>query len=225
MDVSPSISVKGLIKRFVQEGAPALDTLDITFPRGKRIGIVGPDGAGKTTFLRLLAGLLLPSSGEIEILGVDALEKTEEIHKLIGYMPQKFGLYEDLTVQENLTLHGELQGVDRKEKEKVFAKLLEFSSLAPFQKRLAKNLSGGMKQKLGLSCALIKKPHLLLLDEPTVGVDPLSRRDLWKMVSGLVEQGITVLWSTSYLDEAEACDEVLLLHEGKALFHLSLIHI
>ena len=219
MEDEDFICLEGLTKAFIKNAPPALDTLNIKLPKGKRIGIVGPDGAGKTTLLRLLAGLLLPSSGSINIFGVDAVKDVKTVHEFIGYMPQKFGLYEDLTVRENLNLYGELQGVDKEKKEAVFEKLLSFSSLSPFQKRLANNLSGGMKQKLGLSCALIKKPRLLLLDEPTVGVDPLSRRDLWKMVSELLEQGITVLWSTSYLDEAEMCDEVLLLHEGKSLFY------
>ena len=212
------IWIHNLAKTFSGQKQPALDGLTAFFLKGKRIGIVGPDGAGKTTLLRLLSGLLLPTKGEIKILGVDALKEVQKIHEFIGYMPQKFGLYEDLTVRENLVLYAKLQGVLKKNQEKIFANLLDFSSLEPFQKRLAGDLSGGMKQKLGLCCSLIKKPKILLLDEPTVGVDPLSRRELWQMVSSLLKEDITVLWSTSYLDEAELCDDVLLLHEGKVLF-------
>jgi ABC-2 type transport system ATP-binding protein len=214
-----TIRIEGLTKKFPEQEKPALNQIDVLFPKGKRIGIVGPDGAGKTTLLRLLAGLLLPSEGKIEIFGVDAVAKAQDLHEMIGYMPQKFGLYEDLTIRENLELYASLQGVSKEDKESLFSKLLKFSSLEPFQKRLAGDLSGGMKQKLGLSCALMKKPRLLLLDEPTVGVDPVSRRDLWKMVSELLNEGITVLWSTSYLDEAEMCDEALLLYEGRVLFY------
>ncbi len=219
MHEEEGILLEGLSKIFPGQKQPALDCLDLRFPAGKRIGIVGPDGAGKTTLLRLLSGLLLPSSGKITIFGLDALKKVKDIHEFIGYMPQKFGLYEDLTVYENLSLYSDLQGIPKEEKETTFARLLAFSSLEPFRKRLARDLSGGMKQKLGLSCSLMKKPRLLLLDEATVGVDPLSRRELWKMVSDLLVEKVTIFWSTSYLDEAEACDEVLLLHEGKILFY------
>ena len=213
------ILLKDLMKIFPGQKSPALDKISLKMSKGKRIGIVGPDGAGKTTLLRLLSGLLLPSSGSVKIFGVDVLKDTKAIHNSIGYMPQKFGLYEDLTVLENLRLYGDLQGIAKEDRDGVFKELLRFNSLEPFLQRLAGDLSGGMKQKLGLSCALMKRPKLLLLDEATVGVDPLSRRDLWKMVTNLLKEHITVLWSTSYLDEAELCDEVLLLHEGKLLFY------
>ncbi len=219
MNESEGILLEDLTKIFPKQKQAALDRLSISFPPGKRIGIVGPDGAGKTTLLRLMAGLLLPSSGKITVFGHDVLKEVRAIHEFIGYMPQKFGLYEDLTVYENLSLYSDLQGIPKEEKEKTFSRLLSFSSLEPFRERLAGNLSGGMKQKLGLSCSLMKKPRLLLLDEPTVGVDPLSRRELWKMVSDLLLEKVTIFWSTSYLDEAEACDEVLLLHEGRVLFY------
>lgn len=180
-----------------------LTGLNAVIPKGQIVGLVGPDGAGKTTLIRLIAGLMLPTSGQI-VMNRQGL----------GYMPQKFGLYEDLTVLQNLNLFADLQGVQ----EKNYDQLLEFTALAPFTNRLARNLSGGMKQKLGLACALIAKPSFLLLDEPSVGVDPISRRELWKMVHSLVDEGISVLWSTSYLDEAEKCNTVLLLNEGKLLF-------
>ena len=213
------IVVKSLTKIFPGQKKPALDSISVSLPKGNRIGIVGPDGAGKTTLLRLIAGLLLPTKGTVHLLGVDVHKNTRKIPSLIGYMPQKFGLYEDLTVLENLSLYANLQGVAKEQRKELFAQLLSFSALESFQDRLAGNLSGGMKQKLGLSCALLKKPKVLLLDEPTVGVDPLSRRELWQMVSHLLQEEITVLWSTSYLEEAELCDETLLLHEGSVLFY------
>lgn len=168
--------------------------------------------------MRLLAALLLPTEGTIEIEGLSTVEKSEEIHEITSYMPQKFGLYEDLTVLENLNLYADLKGVLGSEKKASFERLLTFTGLEPFQERLAGALSGGMKQKLGLACALIKKPKVLLLDEPSVGVDPISRRELWKMVYELIGEGITVLWSTAYLDEAEKCHTVLVLNEGKLIY-------
>lgn len=182
------------------------------------IGVAGPDGAGKTTLIRLMASLLNPTKGKILIDGKDTVKDKEEIPFLIGYMPQRFGLYEELTVLQNLNLYADLRGVDPKEREETFKRLLSFTGLQKFQDRLAGALSGGMKQKLGLACALIKKPDLLLLDEPSVGVDPLSRRELWKMVENLLSEGMSVVWSTAYLDEAERCDTVLLLSEGKLLY-------
>jgi ABC-2 type transport system ATP-binding protein len=209
------VEIKNLSKQFT---ALALHDISASFPKGKIIGIVGPDGAGKTTLIRLMAGLLKPTSGSILIAGYDTIKESEQVHFLTGYMPQRFGLYEDLTVQQNLNLYADLRGVVGQEKVETFAKLLKFTGLAPFSERLAKNLSGGMKQKLGLACALIKKPALLLLDEPSVGVDPISRRELWSMVGELVEGGISVVWSTAYLDEAQQCHTVLLLNEGKLCF-------
>jgi len=216
--VPEEIFLEGVVKRFPKSTSPALDAKHVRLQGRRRIGIVGPDGAGKTTLLRLLAGLLIPTEGSIRLFGIDVGQDPSAVHNLIGYMPQKFGLYEDLTVLENLRLYADLQGVTRENRTQRFAELLSFSDLTAFQERLAGDLSGGMKQKLGLSCALVKRPKVLLLDEPTVGVDPLSRKELWQMVSELLQDGVTVLWSTSYLDEAELCDETLLLHEGKILF-------
>src|SRR5581483_483591 len=207
-------------KRFTGSGRAALNRISAEVRPGLITGLVGPDGAGKTTLLRILAGWVLPTSGSIVIeqgtgSGVPNLNNTRE---WIGYMPQKFGLYEDLSVQENLELHADLRGVIGVERTAAFERLLFFTDLTRFTKRLAGKLSGGMKQKLGLACALLGKPRLLLLDEPSVGVDPISRRELWKMVQELIHQGLTVIWSTAYLDEAELCGEVLLLNEGDLLF-------
>lgn len=212
------VNIQNLSKSFSTDLPPALDNINAIIPLGKIVGLAGPDGAGKTTLIRLIAGLLLPTQGSISVNGYESVTQAEQIHEIIGYMPQKFGLYEDLTVQQNLNLYADLRGVVGEERRETFDKLLDFTALQPFTDRLAGALSGGMKQKLGLACALIKKPTLLLLDEPSVGVDPISRRELWKMVHNLLEEGISVLWSTAYLDEAERCDSVLLLNEGKLLY-------
>lgn len=204
-------------KRF-GAAVPALDAVSGSIRAGEITGLVGPDGAGKTTLIRLMTGLMLPDSGRIEVLGEETICDPALIHASIGYMPQRFGLYEDLSVQENLDLYAELRGLPKSERLGVFEALLSFTDLTRFTQRLAGKLSGGMKQKLGLACALMRKPRLLLLDEPSVGVDPISRRDLWKMVENLAGEGIAVVWSTAYLDEAEACDRVLLLNQGKLLF-------
>mgnify|MGYP001156216377 CR=1 FL=1 len=198
---------------------PALDNITATIRQGIITGLVGPDAAGKTTLIRLMAGLLIPSAGDIQVMGLNTIKDADRLHEIIGYMPQKFGLYEDLTVIENLNLFADLQDLKGAERKAAFEDMLKFTSLKPFIYRLAGNLSGGMKQKLGLACALLGRPKVLLLDEPTVGVDPLSRRELWKMVTGLVHEGISVVWSTSYLDEADKCQDVLLLNEGKLLFN------
>ncbi|HQU15816.1 MAG: ABC transporter ATP-binding protein [Chromatiales bacterium 21-64-14] len=183
-------------------------------------GLIGPDGAGKTTLMRLAAGLLVADAGGIRVLGLDAARDSLAIQGSIGYMPQRFGLYEDLTVQENLDLYARLQGVPAVERGARYRELMAMTGLGPFTGRLAGRLSGGMKQKLGLACTLVRPPRLLLLDEPTVGVDPISRRELWSIVYRLVRQeGMSVLLSTAYLDEAERCNEVVLLHEGKVLGH------
>lgn len=212
------IEIQKVSKQFSPLLPPAINNIEASLPQGKFIGLVGPDGAGKTTLLRLMSGLILPSSGKILVDGFNTQDQSEPIHFLTGYMPQKFGLYEELSVMENLNLYADLRGIDPSKKNDVFQKLLAFSNLASFTKRLAKNLSGGMKQKLGLACALIKKPKILLLDEPSIGVDPISRRDLWEMVSSLLDGDLTIIWSTVYLDEAEKCDTVLLLNEGKLQF-------
>lgn len=212
------VDINNVSKKF-QEPHFALKNIQATINKGEIVGLVGPDGSGKTTLIRSIAALLQPTEGNITIEGKDTIKNAEEISLMIGYMPQKFGLYEDLTVQQNLDLYADLRGLLGKERQERYEKLLKFTDLARFTDRRAKALSGGMKQKLGLACALIKTPKLLLLDEPSVGVDPISRRELWKMVQQLLEEGITVVWSTSYLDEAERCDNILLLNEGKLLFH------
>lgn len=214
----PLVLIENLSKTFPKKQLSAISDLTVTLPKGQITCLVGPDGAGKTTLLRLIAALLIPTKGKISIAGHDTIKDRDKVPHIIGYMPQKFGLYEDLTVMQNLILYSDLQGVVRKEREEIFTKLLAFTNLASFTKRLAGNLSGGMKQKLGLACALIKKPKLLLLDEPSVGVDPLSRRELWKMVTDLLTEGISVIWSTAYLEEAERCQNALLLNQGKLLY-------
>ncbi|HEU4344934.1 MAG TPA: ATP-binding cassette domain-containing protein [Candidatus Binatia bacterium] len=196
----------------------ALDGVSIDAAAGTLTALVGPDGAGKTTLIRLAVGLLAPDSGDLRILGVDVRADPQQVQDRIGYMPQKFGLYEDLSVQENLDLYADLHGIAEEERRERYPRLMEMTALGPFTHRLAGRLSGGMKQKLGLACTLVRSPELLLLDEPTVGVDPLSRRELWQIIFQLVnEQGITVLLSTSYLDEAERCSHVIVLHEGQVL--------
>lgn len=212
------VQFKDVTKRFSATGPPALEAISAEISPGQIVGLAGPDGAGKTTLIRLIAGLLKPTEGSIRVNGFDTIQNPDQLHTIIGYMPQKFGLYEDLTVQQNLTLYADLRNVVGAGRQETFQRLLAFTGLAPFTDRLAGRLSGGMKQKLGLACALIKKPALLLLDEPSVGVDPISRRELWKMVHELIEQGISVLWSTAYLDEAERCHSVLLLNDGKLLY-------
>ena len=208
-------SAHGITKRFHKAGAPALEGIDMTVDTGRITGLVGPDGAGKTTLIRILAGLISPDQGAASVFG-GAARKAD--HRQLGYMPQRFSLYEDLTVIENMNLYADLRDLVGSERQASFERLLEFTNLKRFQDRLAGKLSGGMKQKLGLACALLKQPKLLLLDEPSVGVDPVSRRELWDMVKALIGEGVAVLWSTAYLDEAERCDIVYLLHEGKLLF-------
>jgi ABC-2 type transport system ATP-binding protein len=210
--------VRKSFRRKTGEVVKALDDVSLDIPRGALAALVGPDGAGKTTLIRLVAGLMPADSGELKVIGFDVASKPQQVQDRIAYMPQRFGLYEDLSVQENLDLYANLHGVSDEERAERFPRLLEMTALVSFTRRLAGNLSGGMKQKLGLACALVRSPVLLLLDEPTVGVDPLSRRELWEIVVQLREdQDLTVLLSTSYLDEAERCDQVFVLHEGKVL--------
>ncbi len=211
------LRIQNLTKAFLPV-KPVLKDLNLELPCGQMIGIVGPDGAGKTTLMRLIAALLKPTSGTIEVLGYDTLRDAEKIHSISGYMPQRFGLYEDLTVFQNLDLYGALRGLEKEARPETFRQLLHFTGLEPFQKRRAGALSGGMKQKLGLACTLICKPKVLILDEPSVGVDPISRRELWAMVQSLLKEGVSILWSTAYLSEAEKCDRIVLLNEGKILF-------
>ena len=215
MKPDPVIEVRGLVKRFPGSQAPALDQVSTTMRAGTITGLVGPDGAGKTTFLRALAGLLTASAGEIRVLGMDPCAQSAQLREQIGYMPQKFGLYEDLSVMENLILYADLRDVVGAEREAAFQRLLAFTDLAAFTDRWAGKLSGGMKQKLGLACSLLGHPQVLLLDEPGVGVDPISRRELWKMVRALSQDGMTVVWSTAYLDEAEQCDDVRMMADGQ----------
>nr|WP_301538270.1 ATP-binding cassette domain-containing protein [Providencia rettgeri] len=213
-----SIHLVNVEKTFVGLSAPAVESLTIDIHGGSVTGLVGPDGAGKTTLMRMLAGLLKPDSGKIRVMGLDPIEDSIAMRASLGYMPQKFGLYEDLTVQENLDLYADLRGIVGEERISTYRQLLSFTSLAPFTKRLAGKLSGGMKQKLGLACTLLGKPKVLLLDEPGVGVDPIARRELWQMVHTLADDGMLILWSTSYLDEAQQCKNVLLLNKGKQLY-------
>ena len=218
MPTETLIAADNLLKQFPSGTKPAVDSLTANIISGRVTGLVGPDGAGKTTLMRLFAGLMLPTSGTLSVCGADPHSDLAKLREAVSYMPQRFGLYEDLSVIENLNLYADLRAVVGDERKETFERLLKFTDLASFTTRLAGRLSGGMKQKLGLACALIRKPELLLLDEPSVGVDPISRRELWKMVYELVDQGIGVVWSTAYLDEAERCAEVLLLNEGKLLY-------
>lgn len=196
----------------------ALENINLNVLRGQMTAIIGPDGAGKTTFLRLICGLLEPDRGELNVLGCNVRTKAEEIQSRISYMPQKFGMYEDLSVLENMNLYADLHGIPQKQRKERFAKLLAMTGLAKFTDRLAGKLSGGMKQKLGLACTLVRSPELLLLDEPTVGVDPLSRRELWEILQQLVKsENLTVLVSTAYMEEAELCGKVVVLHHGEIL--------
>jgi ABC-2 type transport system ATP-binding protein len=214
------IEAEGLAKAFRSgdRAVRALDGVSLRVRPGAVTGLIGPDGAGKTTFMRLAAGLLVPDAGRVTVLNLDATRDSLEVQAALCYLPQRFGLYEDLTVQENLELYADLQGVPREARAARYAELMHMTGLAPFTARLAGRLSGGMKQKLGLACTLVREPRLLLLDEPTVGVDPVSRRELWAIVDRLVRtKGMSVLLSTAYLDEAERCAEVVLIHEGKVM--------
>ncbi len=214
------LDVQDVHKRFHagKRAIPALRGARLRARRGHVTGLIGPDGAGKTTLMRMIAGLLVPDSGTIQVLGRDATRDSLAVQAVIGYMPQRFGLYEDLTVMENFELHADLRGVSRSERAQRFHDLMHLTGLGPFTTRLAGRLSGGMKQKLGLACTLVRTPELLLLDEPTVGVDPQSRRELWAIVDRMVrESAVSVFVSTLYLDEAAHCDQVVIIHEGEVL--------
>lgn len=211
----PAIKTSSLSKSFGD--VLAVDRLDLEVQKGELFGLVGPDGAGKSTTMRLLTGIMRPTSGEARVAGLSINGEEEAIKERIGYMSQRFGLYEDLTVMENILFYADLYGVPEKERPGRIERLLGFSNLTPFKSRLAGNLSGGMKQKLGLACALIHTPEVLFLDEPTGGVDPVSRRDFWRILYDLLREGVTILVSTAYLDEAERCTRVGLMHQGRIL--------
>jgi ABC-2 type transport system ATP-binding protein len=215
--MNKNIAVKTSHLTKVFAGNVAVDDLNLEIRKGELFGLVGPDGAGKTTAMRLLAGIMMPSSGEAWVSGYSVLCEGEEIKEKIGYMSQRFGLYEDLTVMENIIFYADLYEVPNKERPQRLERLLGFSNLTPFKDRLAGKLSGGMKQKLGLACSLIHTPEVLFLDEPTNGVDPVSRRDFWKILYELLKEGVTIFISTSYLDEAERCARVGLMHKGKMI--------
>jgi ABC-2 type transport system ATP-binding protein len=210
-----AIRAEGLTKRF----GPmlAVDGLSLEVAQGEAFALVGPDGAGKTTTIRLLCGIMDPDGGRAEVLGFDTVRESERIKESIGFMPQRFGLYDDLTVAENISFYADVYRVPRAERQRRMPELLEFSDLSQFQSRLAAKLSGGMRQKLGLVCALIHTPRLLFLDEPTFGVDPVSRREFWQILYQLLETGITIFVSTAYLDEAERAHRVGLIHRGSLL--------
>jgi len=211
-----AIALSGLSKSF--PGVDAVDHLSFEVYPGEIFGLVGPDGAGKTTTLRMLAGVMPPDEGAATVAGFDVRRDPESAKHHLSYMPQRFGLYEDLTVDENIRFYADLFGVNKAERERRSEQLLQAADMSEFRRRLAGNLSGGMKQKLGLICALIHRPKVILLDEPTTGVDPVSRRDFWRILYQLTEEGIAVLTSTAYLDEAERCHRVALLNQGKLLF-------
>ena len=215
----PAVLELSRVRKTFRAGGRTIEALrDVSLKAraGWITGLIGPDAAGKTTLMRLAVGLLVPDAGEIRVLGIDATRESLQVHSAVGYMPQRFGLYDDLTVQENLDLYADLQGVPPNARGERYAELMHMTGLGAFTRRLAGRLSGGMKQKLGLACTLVRSPRLLLLDEPTVGVDPVSRRELWAIVGRLVrDEGTSVLLSTAYLDEADRCDDVIMIHEGR----------
>ena len=208
-----TVIIKNLTKTFKGQKNPAINDLSLEIEKGKITGLIGADGAGKTTLLRLIIGLLVADNGNISTLSLNPATQKDLLNAKIGYMPQKFGLYEDLTIIENLKLYADLKNVPYD-----FDKLLDFTDLKRFQTRLAGKLSGGMKQKLGLACSLLGTPEFLVLDEPSVGVDPISRRDLMKMVRDLISPKTTVLWSTAYLDEAHSFDTAVVIDKGKVIY-------
>jgi ABC-2 type transport system ATP-binding protein len=208
-----TIRTEKLSKSF--NGLTAVDELNLSVSEGEIFGLVGPDGAGKTTTMRLLTAILEPTSGQAWVAGRPIVREAEAIKEEIGYMSQRFGLYPDLTVMENILFYADIYGVPRRGREEKIERLLGFSNLTPFKKRLAGNLSGGMKQKLGLACALVHTPKVLFLDEPTNGVDPVSRRDFWRILYQMLKEKVTIFISTAYLDEAERCNRVGLMHNGR----------
>jgi ABC-2 type transport system ATP-binding protein len=211
----PAIKTDNLTKRF--KDLPAVDSLNLTVVKGELFGLIGPDGAGKSTTLRMLTAIMDPSDGEAWVMGRHTVREAEAIKEEIGYMSQRFGLYPDLTVMENIHFYADIYGVPKKGRSEKIEQLLAFSNLTPFKRRQSGNLSGGMKQKLGLACALVHTPQLLFLDEPTNGVDPVSRRDFWRILYQLLKEGVTIFITTAYLDEADRCHRVGLIHKGKLL--------
>jgi ABC-2 type transport system ATP-binding protein len=211
----PFIRIQSVSRRFAD--VTALEDLSLDIPRGSLFGLVGSDGAGKSTLLRMIATMIPPTSGQILVNGIDAVSGRREIKNLIGYMPQRFGLYQDLTVAENLAFFMDVFGITGAERVKRRERYLGFSNLLPFVDRLAGNLSGGMKQKLGLACVLVHQPSLLILDEPTNGVDPVSRQEFWEILLEMKREGMTIVVSTAYLDEGEKCDQLALMHRGRVL--------
>jgi ABC-2 type transport system ATP-binding protein len=212
---APIIETRGLTRRFGE--LTAVDRVDLTVARGEIFGLVGPDGAGKTTMLRMLCGLMDPTEGTARVAGHDVAKESRAVKDQIGYMAQRFGLYADLTVEENMVFYADLFGIVGPEREELKLQLLKMTRMEPFRARQAGRLSGGMKQKLALMCTLLHRPQILLLDEPTNGVDPLSRRDFWVILHQLLADGITILMTTAYLDEAERCHRVGLMHRGKLI--------
>lgn len=210
-----SIQTNNLTKTF--GSLTAVNRLNLEVKTGEIFGLVGPDASGKTTTLRMLCGILPPDGGEAKVAGCDIRKEAESLKEKVGYLPQRFGLYGDLTVLENIHFYADLYQVSKKRRGERIERLLRFANLKPFEKRKAQDLSGGMKQKLGLICALIHTPHILFLDEPTTGVDPLSRRDFWMILYDLLKEGVTILFSTSYLDEAERCSRIGLIYQGELL--------
>ncbi len=214
-DLNNQLAIKIIDVKKQYGDVQALKGISFDVKKGEMFGLVGPDGAGKTTTIRLLCGLLTPSAGSVEIFGMDLVKQKSQVQKNIGYLSQKFSLYGDLTIDENIEFFATIHGVKNYHERR--NELLEYTRLTEFRKRLAENLSGGMKQKLALACTLIHKPKIIFLDEPTTGVDPVSRRDFWKILSNLIKDGITIFMSTPYLDEAERCNRVALLNEGKVI--------
>jgi ABC-2 type transport system ATP-binding protein len=208
---TPALTTRGLARSF--GAVSAVESLDLTVARGEMFGLVGPDGAGKSTAIRLLCGILKPTGGEGRVLGFDLAREAEQVKSRIGYLSQNFTLYGDLTIDENIEFFADLHGVNGWKKRR--DELLEFTRLTPFRRRLAGALSGGMKKKLALACTLIHTPELIFLDEPSTGVDPVSRGEFWNILSGILEQGVTIFMTTPYLDEAERCHAISLMHRGR----------
>ena len=213
--MEPIIQTRDLTKRF--GSVTAVDRLNFTVASGEIFGLVGPDGAGKTTTLRMLCGLMDPTEGSARVAGHDSSRESQAVKDSIGYMAQRFGLYQDLTIEENMIFYGDLFGIAAEERAQISGRLLRMTRMEPFRDRQAGKLSGGMKQKLALMCTLLHKPRILFLDEPTNGVDPVSRRDFWAILYELLQEGITIFMTTSYLDEAERCNRIGLIHKGRLI--------